>query len=417
MDFETTEMLSAATVAFEEETQRILQRFRSALIAVFADLPVAVNKAADLQRLLKIDMKLCWKLHKVVAATHPLEAGPHVPGPANMRSFLGAAGRRGVAAKLIEEAEKAAAEFQEFVATHAGERAAFDSMVSALGPGAAQGQFDFQHQRAAFRANRHIWGVQAKTLLRALLVQPADDPAMLSVAVMQGCYDLRRLRPHVPLVISRVRIKDNDGRVRAVDREPLDPTGTATPHGLALMRDFCSKPLPQFQTIDAEAGFVHGEIVSDGIGNQSAVTCVHGHVTPLAGPRYRDEHNRFFRYSQRVLMPSETLILDLLVRRDTYDLVRPVAITCGELAGDTPPEPGSENANQFRLSEAVGYAGRGLGGLHSPHVPRYAEMARYAFSRLGWNPDEFDVYRCCVAYPIMASIVWVCFELPPSPAL
>lgn len=412
---QTHSAMPTETAAFEQEVSNVLGRLRGALAAVIAAVPGNVAKAADLQRALKIDMKLSWKLFKVITAADPLAAGPHVPGSANMRTFLRAAGKRGVPAALIDSAARMAGDFREVVAAHAGDRAAFDSMVSGLATGDVGEQIHLQHKRAAFRANRHIWGLQARTHLRCLFVQPADDPAMLSVAVVQGYVDLRRLRTHVPLVVSRVRVTDNDGTIRQVARQPLDPAGETT-HGIALIREFCSQPLPQFRTTDGEGGFVLGELLTDGVGNKAALTCIDGHVTPMAGPRYRDERNQFLRSAIRVRIPSEALVFDVLMREGTFDDVHPTVAIYGEDLSGGPGPGGPQERDRLALNESVVYLGRGPSVLHTPDVPRYTDLARYAFARLGWDSEQFLVYRCRVEYPVMAGTVRISMELPQRPA-
>jgi hypothetical protein len=399
---------------FEQEVAGVLQRLRTAFAELVGALPGGVAKPADLQRALKLDMKLCWKIFKVLGATDPLAAGPHVPGTANMRAFLKAVGRSGVSAGLIESAAQAAADFEDLVTTHAGDRSAFDSMTSGLAGEEAGGQIHLQHKRAAFRANRHIWGAQAKTLLRALVVQPATDPTLLSLAVLHGYFDLRRLRSDAPLVVSRERLSDNDGTLRKVDREALDPEGQ-TPHGFALLREFCSQPLATFRTVDAEAGFVHGELVTNGVGNRAAVTFVHGHVIDAAGPRFRDERNDFFRMSVLVRIPCEVLVFDLLVREDTFVPCTPEAHVYGEHLGEGPYPSRPQERDILPLHESVVYLGKGASVLHTPHVPRYMEMARDVFKRLNWDAGRFDVYRCHVQYPVLGATVRVALKMPEGP--
>jgi hypothetical protein len=58
------------------------------------------------------------------------------------------------------------------------------------------------------------------------------------------------------------------------------------------------------------------------------------------------------------------------------------------------------------------YLGKGPSVLCSADVPRYPEMAAYALARLGSNGDRFDVYRCRVEYPVLATTVRVIFSLP-----
>ena len=196
-------------------------------------------------------------------------------------------------------------------------------MVTALAAEQNAGQLHFANKRAAFRANRHIWGIQAKTLLRSIIVEPSSSaPDMITLAIVQGYVHLQRLRSDAPLLVSRDRLSENDGTVRRVTREPLDPEAD-TSHGIALLQQFCSQPLPKFRTVTGGAGFVHGELLSNGVGNRAAVTFIHGHAIRQAGYRYRDERNDFFRMSVLARIPCEVLVFDLLVREDTFGRVAP----------------------------------------------------------------------------------------------
>jgi hypothetical protein len=91
---------------FGREARATLSRLRSAFAELIAAVPGNVSKAADLHRALRIDMKLGWKAFKVATSADPLAAGPHVPGPVNMSTFLKAAAKRGVPAKLIDAAAR-----------------------------------------------------------------------------------------------------------------------------------------------------------------------------------------------------------------------------------------------------------------------------------------------------------------------
>jgi hypothetical protein len=66
--------------------------------------------------------------------------------------------------------------------------------------------------------------------------------------------------------------------------------------------------------------------------------------------------------------------------------------------------------------ESVTYLGKGPSVLYTADVPRYPELANYAFERLGWDGERFDVYRCRVEYPVLPSTVAMVFDLPEAPS-
>jgi hypothetical protein len=402
------------TVQFEDEVAGALQRVRSGLAEIIAALPGQVTTGADLHRILGIERKLSWKIFKVVNARDPLAAGPHVPSPGAAKGFFAAASKKGVPDTVVRAAVHAMRGFEDLVVLHAGDRSTFDSMISSLARDEDAGQITLQHRRAAFRANRHIWGVQAKTLLKTMVLRPAEDSSKMDLVRVEGFLSLRKLRPSAPLVVSWVALVDDKGSSLGGTREPLDPSSEPT-HGLALLQDFCSKPLPELQAVEAAANFMYGELVSNGVGNKAAITCIEGHIVRSLVPRYRDEHNAFCQNGATVRVSAEALVLDLLVHEDAYGPLAPEAMVLGEHLSELPWAVRGAGRTDLALRESVNHLGKGPSVLHSTDVPRYAELGRYIFDRLGWDGERFDVYRCRIEYPVMPSTVVMRFELPEAP--
>ena len=218
------------------------------------------------------------------------------------------------------------------VARHAGDRSTFDSMVSALVPDESAEQLDLVHRRLAFRGQRHILGVQAKTQLKLVAIQPSDDPTMLDGFRVEGFVGLRQLRESAPLIIAYSGARKDDGSLVRLHREPIEPVSGE--HGLALLRDFCSKPLPELRAVETQHGFVNGEILSKDVGNRAAVTCMAGHITRQALHRYRTEGDSVSGNVVTVRTPCEVLILDLALREDTFGRIEPTMFVHTEHTGE-----------------------------------------------------------------------------------
>lgn len=404
----------SASRDFEAEATAVLERLRTSLAGLVADLPGHVSKPAELQRALQIDINLSCKAFKVIGAADPLAAGPHVPGGGAMRTFLSAARKAGVRKEAIGSLATAMADFDRLVASHAGERAAFDSMICSLGRTGGVTQITMHHRRAVFRGLRHILGVQARVHLKTLLIQPAKDPCLLDLVRIGGLLGLRRLRLDAPLLVSRVAITDDHGRVREVERQSLDSEPDQA-LGTGLLREFCTQPPPQCRTGQTEPGVAYTEILSNGVGKKAAVTYIEGYAARAAVPRYRQEANLVCSNSARIRIPCEALVLDLLVRADTFGPLTPRAFTIAEHWGEVRAPSMSEPWHHLEPAESVTYLGRGPSVLQTPYVPRYAEMGHYIFDRLGWNGNDFDVYRCRLEYPVTPSVVVIEFPLPQAP--
>lgn len=401
--------------SFEQQAVAMIGRVRSAISAVIAAMPGNLRKATDLHRAAELDMKLSWRLFKVVGAADPLLAGPHIPGAANIRTFVRAASRVGVDPKLLATVEAAAGDFERFVVTHADDRSAFDSMISALAKGADADQANLQQRRAAFRANRHLWGVQARTQVKCVFTDIGDDPGMVNVAVVDGYVGIRQLRRSAPLIAVSARVADDAGAPLPVRREPIDPRSESE-HGLALLRDFCSHPLPGLREVRAAAGFVCGELVNSDVGNNGAVTCFTGWRARNVASRYRATHNLHATTHGSVRVPCESIIICLLSRRGIFGDATPQLAVYSDHRAELPYPCHLQRMDDLLLpDEGVAYLGHGANVLSTPEVPWLGEMAQYVLDRMGWDGDDFDVHRCRIAYPVLPSTVAINIDLPKRP--
>jgi hypothetical protein len=414
-DISTADLPSVNPSNFEVEAAHVLQNLRTALTEVVTKVPGYVSKPAELQRALQIDLNLSCKVLKVVGASGALAAGPHVPGGSALRLFFDAARRAGVSESVVGSAVTAARNFNDLVVRHAGDRNAFDSMISSLAGADDAAQITLQHRRATFRGQRHIFGAEARTQLVCLAIQPATDPNMLDLAQVTGYFALRQLRPNAPLITSYTYMVNDDGSPRKPAREPLDPNAV-TDDGVALLYDFCSRPLPEHRTVRTASGRFCGQLVGQGVGNRAALTWVDGYVSRGAVPRYRGAANDRGAHVARIRIPCETLLLDLLVREDAFGPLAPAARMCAEHLGEVSPEAFQSEILRLSPVEPVKCLGKGPAVLYSADYPRYPELGRYVFDRLGWDGSRFNVYRCRIEYPVLPSVIMMSFELPTSSA-
>ena len=404
---------------FERQARAVLHRLRASLSVLIGAVPSVgeLRKAADLQRALGIGNTLAWQVYKLAHARDPLAEASSVPRAGGMKRLFEAAAQRGVPAKHIEASTAAIQEFDELVKVHAGDRAAFDSMVSGLTEEGSQ-LVDAQQKRAAFRANSHLWGVQARTQLKCTILNPSlASTTSLDLVQLQGYVNLRRFRRAVPLLVSGIRLMDDDKHdiLPPYRREPLAGDGAAA-QGALLLAEFCSQPPPEIRILRSEAGDVQTELVACGVGNESAVTYMVGDVVRSVPGPYSDDTRPGLESHAWVRVPAEVLIHDVLVHEELFGSLTPKT----SVYGNHDRSPGASafdrsEANPLGVKESTIYMGKGASVLQTLDVPRYPEMAQYAFDRLGWDGEKFDVYRCRVAYPVMPSSVVVRFDLPEKP--
>lgn len=402
---------------FQTDAERVLHQLRTALSEVVASVPGRVSKPTDLQRALRVDLNVCCKVLKAISTPGVLPVGLHLPGIIALRSFLKAARKAGVREAAVDAAVKATDAFNDLVNTHADDRTTFDSMLSSLVVSEDAANITFQHRRATARGQAHLFGMQARAQFKCLLVQPsARDAGMLDLANLTGFISLRLWRPaQTPIVLTPAYTTNDDGSTtRSVRREPLGP-GADQGAGATLIDEFCEGPGVQLREVPTTPGRVLGELVGVGIGNKAAVTCVEGHLNRAAVPRYKDPGNKIGGHLAEIRVPCDSLFLDLLVREDTFGPLRPTVHMCADHLAEL-RAPGASAWQPLEPYESVEYLGKGASVLYTPEYPRYPELGRYAFERLGWDAERFDVYRCRVEYPVLPSTVAMFFDLPDAPS-
>ncbi len=409
------------------EAAAVLASVRAAFARVVDALPVRVARPVDLSEALGLHRKLGWQIWRILDAENPYEASQYLPGENAIRSFLHAAARRGVPHPLIQEAERAAAGIDTLVDTHAGDRASLDMMLGSLAGTARQAEE--LRRRDAFRGNSFIWGIQARTRLFTSIVAPGKGDT-LDVAVLDGLIDLRRNRAEAACVLSETWVRDSASRPGApIEMEPLWPGGGAEGSPFAknaieggadpalppVVPEFSTCPPEMMLPIRVGEGHVRVELERGPVGETGAITCITGQVFRNVGCRWRRENDATSDFAARVNKPSEVLVHDLIVRRDLFGPIEPSARVFSELSGPVVEQESLRQLEQLPMSVTVKQLGRGPDMASTADVPRYSELLRRAFERLGWDGADFDVYRARMRYPVVPSSVVLTFDLPEAP--
>lgn len=392
---------------FREDAAETVARLRRAFADVVQALPGGPQRAHEIEKVLEIDRTLAWKIARLLSDDDAFSAARYIPKPAATRLFLDAAARKGVPASRIESARAAASDFEQLAKSHADDRSTLETMLDGCAP-QPDPQAGLAHKRAAFRANRHLRGLHAKVRLVTCIVQPSAKGGHMDCAWIRGYVDLRWLRGNARWAVSVFWLRGKDGQTGPQGaREPIDERSASLP--IPLMQSYCSNPLPEFRREEIAPAVVQDEMVSNGVGSTAGVTFFTGEVIRGVGSLTRDKHHTRGNIGALITVPSELLLLDLLVREDTFGPIRPEVVVFNRAETGSVP---FTDADKLHVSETVDYLGTGLGRLPAGDIPRYREMYASVFEKLGWQADRFEVHRCRVEYPITPSTVMTRFELP-----
>jgi hypothetical protein len=388
--------------AFELEAGLIVEALRAALADVIARFRPPVRRASQLRERVNLSQKVCWGIFTAASAPDGRSIASLLPGRRGMELFFAAALAEGVAADSVESARLAFERFEEAVERHAGSggRDAFETMAGEIGESRDPNNADLKHKRAVFRGMSLLLGRQAKMFCGTYIACPGRD-GMLDLAFIKGMSGLHRTRRGVPLhTTAHLWHTAHPGDPAEVSPfVPLDPR-EAGPDSMALLRDFCSRPLPEFRLIESRAGYRGYELISNALGSSGEVTYFTGQAIRGACPVPGTVAGSELMMSKLVDIPLESFVGDLLMHKSVWD-TRPPEVQMFACRLDGSPE--FRDADRLPLSEQAEYLGEGLYAARTPLIPQYEDMLSYAMDRLGWDASEFRVFRCCVRFPLLYS--------------
>lgn len=401
-------------VSFEHDAHALLARLQSAFAAMLAEsrCPAPLN-AAEVERALGLDKKLGWQTYRVVNAPNAIAAGFAVPSIVSTRRLAAAARKRGASAKSVAQVQKTVEEFEQFVRTHADDRAEFESMIADW---AADGRepIDIHNRRAAFAAMSRLRGSTMSTMLNTVIAHPAPDGQCINRANLMGYFGLRRLRPSARLGAGTLWYPDAQPQ-RA--EQTLAGNEISDPNG-ALLPEFCSEPMPRFETTRTHSGLTQFWLTGTQVGLQTAADVLLGFRKDQFAPRYRTPERPTAIHSIIPSTPTRRMIFDCIIHKDLLQSVEP-RVMVHEVAGNGPI--GTHAEYEARTPDLLDWCppvralGMGIDRFLAPWLPNYTQILSRAFNLTGWDHASFFGYRLEVEYPVHS---WQCslvFQKPESP--
>ncbi len=400
-------------ILFDDATHTI-EQVRAAFATIVEALPASIASGAELQRALRVDKMLAWRVFNLVRCSDSVAAARFLPGDSGIKMFLRAAETHGVPPGICEAAAQAWKAYKELIQVHADDREAFDMLLAAHSQ-QGRAEADAEYRRSAFVANRYVWGSWAKAQFRLCVVGPppaapakADTVDMVTVG---GYAELQHVRPGTRVVLNKIQVGNEFGphEHRFLTR-PLD-AGIGTGEASPLLHDFCGPLTGNIQRVLMSDAMVD-EIIDGPVGKTGAATYVTAEVFPDLFPRRRTEELGIVEHFVRVRIPCETLIFDQIAHRRTFETINAEVKVYSDLAGETSGRAVRSESERLPLMEAVEHLGSAGGVIHTPEIPRYNELVRTVCDRMDWPIKEFEVHRVRVRYPVTPSSVVVRMQLP-----
>lgn len=405
------------SMSFPEAAAEVGSRIRASVSSMLEQIPgeSSIRTGSVLASALEIDINLAWKLLNICKPGPATGALQRLPGDGGVRILLSAAERKGVDASVIEEVRAAFAAYTGFLAKHAGDRAALDSLLSHASGG--DRRIDLATRRAAFRANSSMLGVQAAVQLGAYLFWPESHGTERSsaAAILRGFGGFRRLRPDVSWIIGRARRTDHQGRPYGQrSPEPLEPGAAALHGGVPLVTLFSPEELPSVQRTMMPDGIAIDRLVPGPVGLQASQSFFLAETMRPGLARRDDPENPSLRLVTSVHTPCELLVFDAIFHKDLAPLGEPVLATASELGGVSLGYCDPADRVLLHMGAEIEDHGLGLRTMHITELPRYTQMLGSLCDRLGIRASDMHAFRVKIAYPPIPCGVMIERDMNPE---
>lgn len=356
-----------------------------------------------------IHRKLAWQIRNVAYSPDPFQAVRFMPTNAGMEALIAALNNLCVSENLIDKLHNAVQTYNNLVEVHAGDRTSMDMLVEACADITTE-QIDIKWREKAYQGNSFIWGAQTKTQLSiSILNFSANKPDWFDLLQVRGLINLKRIRPNINWLVGQsVILDDHVNAANMPKREPLDKQAAALMDGVPVLPELCSSPPPELRRRRTEQGFYNDELMPAPVGFTGQQTIVTGEVIRELAPIYATSQNKRALFGAIVRTPGEVFIFDHFVHKDLFPGVVRELCVFGELNSPVT----QDDADLLPVSESIEPMGCGISVARTPEIPGYTDKLQIIFGKVGWNPQDFNLFRIRMAYPPMPSSVMIRHNLP-----
>lgn len=388
----------ARRISFEQAASLALGQFQTALSNVLLAAAGEVHKAADVERALGVDRKLCWQIYRIVTASNPLAAGVHMPARVSLERLLKATAKKGASAQLRKSTLEAFEGFERLVAEHAGDRREFDSLVASSLPEERE-RIQVASRESLYEAARTIRGVAVEASLFAGVFYPSrEDPSRLDVARVSGWFGLRRIRRGAHIEYALKTSGREKRAVTTIDGGPINDIADV------VMEGFSSDPTPRLvaHTSAADETSIRYVLQGEDVGVRAAVDIAFADFMPAPIGRYATRERPTIGVSYVADNPTRWNVVDVLVGEGVVPVQSPeVRVYDIVPNGPVPPVPGPErDLDRVPFEPSARYMGSGLESFRTLYVPRYVEMLERVCQSRGWDASRLHGYRVELEYPV-----------------
>ena len=407
-----------------EEAERAIQvagRLQAVLRTLVGTLPEHARGASGMSRYLSVVRSTCQRSVSVISEpAASVGMLTRLPGVKGLRQLVQGFSTIGTDPANLASAHAAIDQLELLIKDLAGSQTKLADRINtnALELDGAPSVFPARSAELArkrlFMSAAEVMGRQSdvKISLYAFRLHPDDHDKLERVLVTGQIGELARMDA-MPFSFTAGDTKHEAEGDRSTPLATLDETLAHGPTPNAVLREFCSDPLPLITSRGSEGQLVQiidqasirpNEPIDLVLANRSA----HPAMVPNTNKPTLDEVWSLINY------PARHLIFDVYIHRDMERMYRP-SVDAQLWGPNLDSHPADRWLTRFSYGPRLVLLGNDLHAAHTDAYPRHVELTRYLFQRVGWPIEEFVGFRCEVPYPIWRSGYCMSFEYAAPP--
>lgn len=398
----------------------VAKRLRTALRRALEEGVPPPHRMKTLCDVLSIDKTLASRITRAAAAAEPLAALALGPGAGGYLLLCDRLRVRTPESRAVEALVDAVVALQRAYEDFPDGRRGFEAALAGWLPqNRAAGERRARQQ--IYQATLFLMGVEIDVSYSAYVYAPsATSPTTCDLSYVEVRQDVRRARvgaraglTGVPYTIPGTGATSGEARIETLDgRTPTDDGS------VALLREFCSDPLPHFSTMQLPGALLlvaAGDVPAIGERLTAAVGVVGRNIANrfalAGGPAYAQN-----RISDR--RPIRMMVVDVLVAEELKFGAPVVTVSASNIASVVPRAPDEDDMTtipQELAFESLGAVSSGQDEvLKSDEVRGAQALIERAIGAMNPRPRSFQAYRLHVEYPIPHARHTIWLALPPG---
>jgi|GEM_PF-6265865 len=395
---------------FRKIAESVLDELSQAIRGLVTSRTQNITRAVEIEQAFDLDASLAWQIFRVAFPEDALSAGLYVPGPAPFNRFLETAEEFGASPKELATTQKAYESYEGLVREYCGDRSTLHTMISQIN-GHDKERISTIHKRSAYRANKHLWGIHG-SLVIGCLVYHRNEHGYLEYIFPHIYHGIRQLSHAVSFSLNiatwvstgeaqdNVHVKKSltPAEVRDQTQDPAEQLQ------VRLLPGHNAAHAPAIKISDIPGGASRIEVSTQDIGRVSASTFgfVKIHKNVIKWPQPDDDE---LAMDFTIDYPFENAVIDLVVPT-SVSLKNDPSVRIGKPVDIRKTADGNLYPHDALPVQEMGrFIGQGTHAMRVPEMPEYHTKIHDLCLEMGWNPQNFDVYRCYIKYPILRSMI------------